>query len=423
MREQTKDFEKRALHALYNLSRATMRAKTVEDVFEKMLATAMNVIGVEKASIMRYDRRERVLKIVAAKGIPKKIIDSVRVAPGRGISGKVFKSERPLLIKDVRKRKEALKKKRYKSSSLISAPVTCLPLKVRGRAVGVINMTDKRDGRPFTKSDLHLLTTIAAEAASYVRIFDLAEELKESEKLRREVEIAREIQRSLLPQKIPQLSGITAAGRCLMADRIGGDYYDVLASGWAPPSFVVADVSGHDIGAALLMSAFRSALRAEMGVPILPPSAVARRMNKVLYNDLVRADQFISMFYLQYIHSTRTIRYSSAGHHPAILCGRKGIKLLETEGPLLGIERGEHFFEAKLTVEKGDVVVMYTDGLVEAANIHGRRFGMAGLKKSILKNFGKSPHKIVDLVLTDLKNFMGGAPIKDDITLLVIKFM
>lgn len=417
-------YEKKALKALYELSRAAMTAANMEDVFENILDKAMKIIGVEKASIMRFDPEESTLRIIAARGIPRNIMDTVRVKSGKGISGKVFASGKPLLVTDVKKRAEALREKRYKSTSLISAPVTCFPLKVRGRAVGVINMTDKKNGAAFTPADLQLLTTMAAQAAAYIHIYDLVASLKETERMRKELELARDIQEALLPHGSPKLEGVEAAGACLMAARIGGDYYDFLSSGWAPPAFVVADVSGHDMGAALLMSAFRSALRAEAGIPVLPPSAVVRRMNRVMYHDLVKAEQFISMAYLQYIHSSRTLRYSSAGHHPVWLYSpkRKGFKELTTEGPLLGIERGEHFFEKKCTVEKGDVAFMYTDGIVEALGPGKQRFGMERLKRSIAKHAHFPPARIVDGVSKDVKKFIGGSAIKDDITLVALKF-
>jgi len=424
MTKNNMDYERKALKSLYELSQATMSSETITEVFENILAKAMKIMGVEKASIMRFDPIDSSLKIIAAKGIPKKVMESVRVRIGEGISGKVFKTERPILVRDIKTRSDALRQKRYKSKSLISAPVGCFPLKVRGRAVGVINMTDKKNGKPFTPADLELLTTIAAQAAAYVHMFDLVNDLKETERMQQELEIAKEIQAALLPNKVPTLRGVSVAGRSLMADRLGGDYFDVLSSGWSPPAFVVADVSGHDIGAALLMSAFRSALRSEVGIPILPPSTVIRRMNKVLYQDLLKAEQFISMFYLQYIHSTRVVRYSSAGHHPAILYrpSSKSFKELITEGPLIGIEKGEHFYEKKISVKKGDVIVLYTDGVLETEKKGGIRFGMNRFKKVISKNASKSPPVIIDMVCKEVKKFAGDNLIKDDITLLVLKF-
>lgn len=424
MKKIPETYEKKALKALYDLSQASMSAETIEEVFAKILEKAMKIIGVEKASIMRYDPKDKYLKIIAASGIPKNIMDGVRVRSGEGISGKVFANERPLLVSDVGKQKDALKNKRYRSKSLISAPVTCFPLKVRGKSVGVINMTDKKNGQPFTKADLELLTTISAQAAAFIRIYDLVRDLKETEDVRRELDMAREIQESLLPGKLPALNGVDAAGCLLMAERLGGDYYDVLSSGWSHPAFVVADVSGHNIGAALLMSAFRSALKSEAGIPVLPPATVIRRLNKAMYNDLLKAEQFISVAYLQYIHSSRTLRFSTAGHHPVWLYrpSKKTFYKLVTEGPLLGIERGEHFYEDRCDVEKGDVVVMYTDGIIEAKSAKGEMFGMVRLKKSIAKHSGKSPAKIIDALSQEVKKFAGRDLLKDDVTLLVLKF-
>jgi len=423
-KDKQADFEKKAFRAIYRLSRSIMKATTVQDVFSKILDTAIDVIGVEKASIMRYDDKEGVLKIIAARGIPKDVLGQVAVKPGEGISGKVFKTARPILIKDVAARKEALRHRRYKSTSLISAPVTCFPVSVRGKAVGVINMTDKIDGSVFTPHDLELVTVIAAEAAAYIRILNLAEYAKEGERLRRELEMAREIQNTLLPRTLPSLAGVDVAGECIMAENVGGDYFDVLHYGLAPSAFVVADVSGHGIGAALLMGGLRSALRAELGIPALPPSAVIRKLNRLIFDDLVRAEQFISMFYAQYIHSTRTLRYSNAGHPPPMLYRNrnKRFELLDTDGCLLGVEAGEHFYDMKVSVDGGDILVMYTDGITEAVGKRGFRFGMNGIKKSVLSAKNLGARGIVKNILDNLVAHVGGAKLSDDATVLVLKF-
>lgn len=412
------------VRSLYELSEATMSAKDLHEVFDNILDKAMKIVGVTKASIMRYDNKDGVLKIIAAKGMPKEMIETVRVKAGEGISGKVFKTKKAIVISDSKKESRTLKNKRYKTRSLISAPVTSVPLKVSGRPVGVINMTDKKNGMPFTDEDLMIVSTIASQAASFIHIYDLAQSLKETEKLSHEIELARKIQFALLPDETPKLHGLDVAGKCLMASRIGGDYYDYLTSGWAPPAFVIADVSGHDVGAALMMSAFRSALKAEVGIPVLPPSTVIRRMNRVLFHDLVRSEQFISMAYLQYIDSSKTLRYATAGHHPVLLYNakRKGFKELATDGPLLGLEKGEHFSESKCTIEKGDIVVMYTDGVVETRNDKGKQFGTSRLKQAISKHAGSAPRAMVEAISKDVKVFAGMEPIKDDITLVVLKF-
>jgi sigma-B regulation protein RsbU (phosphoserine phosphatase) len=415
--------ESEAIEVLHDISRAIVVAGSLEEVCKAILARAAKALRVEKASIMKFDPTDDLLKIVAAKGIPLKVVGDARVKVGEGISGKVFKSMKPLLVEDIKTESYALRNKRYKSRSLISAPVTAFPMKIGGSPVGVFNMTDRKDGKPFTKRDLRLLTIIANQTASYLHIYDLAGRLQTAERMRRELEIARGIQGNLLPKKVPNMPGLDAAGSCLMAEKVGGDYFDFLAGGWAPPAIVIADVSGHDVGAAILMAAFRSALKSETAIPLLPPAVIMRRLNNMLFEDLVKAEQFISVCYVQYQNSTKTLRYTNAGHNPPLSFDSKNKKfsLLKTDDPLIGVVKSEHFHEKSCKLNKGAVVVMYTDGVVETANSKGVRFGYNRFKKVIRDNGKKSAKILVREITNAVKDFAGEAGIKDDVTVVVLK--
>ncbi len=414
--------EKKAIEAVYSLSSAIAQATGLDQVYELILDQVVELFGVEKASIMVYDAAVDGLRIAAARGLDPEIKERAIVRVGEGISGKVFKSSEPLLLEDIRAAGMGQGSERYKTASLMSAPVTCFPMKAGGESLGVINVTDRADGRPFTEHDLKLLTTLSNQVASYLRILYLSQEVAKSEQMRQQLEIARQIQYRLLPIEPPRMDGIEAAGRIITAERVGGDYYDFFMSRTKRPSFVVADVSGHSIGAALIMAAFRSAMRSQMDAEYTP-SILVQRLNQILYEDLFQAEQFISMAFVKYVKSRQLIQFTNAGHPPPLVW-RKATNQFEelvTSDPLLGIEPMSIFHDKHVVVSKGDIIVLYTDGVTEATNKNGERFGKQRLYEALKVVVEKSPKEIVDAIVDATASFVEPLVPRDDVTALVLR--
>ncbi len=406
------------------MSDAIAQARELSEVYDLILDKVVELFGVEKASIMIYDPAIEGLRIAAARGLDPKIQSQAVVRVGEGISGKVFRSNEPLLVEDIKVAGLGSGSDRYKTASLMSAPVTCFPMKVGKESIGVINVTDRADGTPFTDHDLKLLTTLSNQVASYLRMLQLSAEVARSEQLRQQLEIARQIQYRLLPVEPPRMDGVEAAGRVITAERVGGDYYDFFLSRTKRPSFVVADVSGHSIGAALIMAAFRSAMKSQMDAEYTP-SILVQRLNQILYEDLFQAEQFISMAFVKYVKSRQLIQFTNAGHPPPIVW-RKATKQFEeliTSDPLLGIEPMSIYHDKQVVVAKGDVVVLYTDGVTEAVNTKGERFGKQRLYEVLKSSVEKGPREIVDAIVDATASFVEPKVPHDDVTALVLKII
>lgn len=252
----------------------------------------------------------------------------------------------------------------------------------------------------------------------------LAEQaLLQNTSMRKEMEIARQIQLSLLPAAPPLLTGIDCAGRCVPASHIGGDYYDIFPHG-DTLDLVIADVSGHSVGAALIMVETRSVLRAQM--PSLDgPAQVVAALNEILHDDLSRAELFITMSYLSYHRTSGMLRYSNAGHPPPLLYrpGEERFFELDAEGLILGVQRRVAFHEPVIQVEKGDVLLLYTDGITETENSSGELFGKQRLKGVLAREHRKPSTGIIDAVLDAMRAFTGNATFNDDISMLLLKFL
>ena len=412
------------MDAVFALSQAIARAADPNQIYDLILDEVVKSLGVEKASIMTFDPSRGILTIAAARGMDEEIMRSAVVKVGQGISGRVFASHEPLLMNDIQAAQMGPGRERYRTKSLMSAPVTCFPMKVGEETLGVINVTDRTDGKPFTKGDLKLLTTLTNQAAAYLHIMKLSEERAAGERLRQQLEIARQIQYKLLPSGPPTLQGLDVAGRLITAERVGGDYYDCFVTHAKRPSFVVADVSGHSIGAALIMAAFRSAMRSQQDGDY-SPALLVQRINSILYEDLYQSEQFITMAYLQYLRSRRLIQFTTAGHPPPIVWRAVDRKFEEvgTGDPILGLEQRGVFHEKQMVVSSGDVILMYTDGITEAGRRGGERFGHARLIECLKDAVVGSARQIVDVVVENAQAFAAPDPLRDDVTALAIKVL
>ncbi|MBJ6800109.1 SpoIIE family protein phosphatase [Geomonas propionica] len=252
----------------------------------------------------------------------------------------------------------------------------------------------------------------------------LAEQaLLQNTSMHKEMEIARQIQLSLLPAAPPLLTGIDCAGRCVPASHIGGDYYDILLHG-ERLDLVIADVSGHSVGAALIMVETRSVLRAQM--PALDgPAQVVAALNEILHDDLSRAELFITMSYLSYHRTSGRLRYSNAGHPPPLLYrpAEERFFELDAEGLILGVQRRVAFDEPAVQVEKGDLLLLYTDGITETQNPSSELFGVQRLKGVLAREHRKPSVAIIDAVLDALRAYTGNTSFDDDISMLMLKFL
>ncbi|GAK56036.1 serine phosphatase [Candidatus Vecturithrix granuli] len=413
------------VNLIYDISDALSAVLDAQRVCEVIIEKAVEVIGVERASIMLYDEKKDRLRIKAAHGLilSHEELFQVEVAPDEGVSGKVFQSGEHLLIENIH---ESLlpglkhEDRQYKSLSFLSVPMICTPKQAEKKVMGVINMTDKKSSEMFTSGDLRLLTAVASQAAISLYNIELIEEVKDAERVKREMEIAQQIQMGLLPGNPPSIPGIELAGRCLPATQVGGDYYDFFLSSDNKLGVVIADVSGHNVGAALMMAAARSALRSEV-LTQQSPAAILKNTNFVLYDDLTHAELFMTMFYAEYEARTKIFCYSNGGHNHPILLRERTCSFLDTDGMLIGMLASVDFEEKRLSLQPNDFVIFYTDGVVEAVNEEGKMFKLDRLCRVIEANWQCNAQQLVNKIFEELDRYTENTFRSDDITVVVLK--
>jgi len=412
------------INLLYDLSEDLGAVFDLKRIYQITLRKALQALNAERASVLIMDEKKRYLFIGAAVGIDEKQITRIRIPVGEGISGYVIERGEPLLIEDWKQLPKGLtpRGRGYKTRSFLSVPMICSPIQVKGERIGVINVTDKRDGKPFTTGDLKLLWAIASTAAISIYNCRLVKNLKESERVKKELEIAATIQKSLWPSCAPQIPGVQIAGHCQTAANVGGDYFDYFLGNNGTLEILIGDVSGHNVGAALMMAINRSVLRSEIrkGQSV---AQVLHSTNAILFEDLDRAGLFITLFYARYDPRSRLLTYSNAGHLPPFVYRARKDRFLtlDAEGMLLGIEPEVHFEEKSLSLTPGDIVTFYTDGIIEGVNRKKAAFGERRFRQLIRQNPHLSPKALLQKILQAHNRFSKGVQKSDDITLIVLK--
>ena len=300
----------------------------------------------------------------------------------------------------------------------------CAAVKTEGVVYGSLCVGRMGPGRPFTARDLKLGDVLASQAAIAIEnsILHRSRLMEEQARFRieEEMRLAREIQANLLPLSPPKLPGYDIACRSVPALSVGGDYYDFIPIDEGRVALCVADVSGKGMPAALLMANLQATIRSQT-LDDVSPKSCARRSNQLLYRstDLGR---FATCFYGVLDVKSGRLTYSNAGHdHPIVLCAGGEEVALIAGGPVLGAFDDQAYEEGSVTLEPGQVLVAYSDGITESFDPHGRPFGVTGLRAALAAAGGGCARDILEAVLAAANAHAGNRPQWDDMTLVVMR--
>ncbi len=289
-----------------------------------------------------------------------------------------------------------------------------------GASLGVLLFEGREAGRAYLTGDVKLMTAIAALTAAFIRNERLAAAARGAETRKREDEIAREIHRGLLPRQDPLFAGLDVSGGFRAADGLGGDYYGYVAMADGSLGLSIADVSGHGVGAALYMAIAKGAIESEAR-DTLSSGDVLGRVNEVLASHFCATDMFATAVFARFLPDARRFVWSNAGHNPPLLLRAGGeVETLMPCGPALGIVAGARWRDLERRFAPGDVLVLYTDGLVEARDA-GRQFFGAERLIEAARTPASSAAAIREAILAAVARHAGDVAFEDDQTLLVAR--
>ncbi|MFL6293914.1 MAG: PP2C family protein-serine/threonine phosphatase [Thermoanaerobaculia bacterium] len=298
-----------------------------------------------------------------------------------------------------------------------------LPIAVENEPKGLLVVGDKESRRgvgPFLPSDRRTLALFANQAAIALENARLHREALERERLEREMHLAAEIQRQILPKGAPAVPGYQVVGWNRPARQVGGDYYDLLALPDGRVELVVGDVSGKGIPAALMVSTLHSALRLLLEEAGFGPSLLERLNRHILESSM--ANKFITLLMAELEPGSGLLRYLNAGHNPGFLVRPNGrVEELSSGGVPLGLLPNSRYQPRELVVEPGDIVCLYSDGITEATSIDEEELGTERLIELLRKHQGFTLQEVLETIQGAVTRFAVGVPQYDDQTVVLLR--
>ena len=299
--------------------------------------------------------------------------------------------------------------------------VLAVPIRQKEQTCGVLCLGPKMTGKPYEPDDVEFLTSLGNLAFVSLQNSFLVEQQLEKQRLEEEMRLARQIQEGLQPASLPEIEGLEVAALAIPSRHVAGDYYDVVALDEERYLMAIADVTGKGMPASLLMSNLQAALHSILPMDITLEDATAN-MNRVICRN-TGFDKFITYFHGIYKVADRSFRYVNAGHNPPMLLRKNGeMEELEEGGLLLGVMKGMPYEAGTTTLESGDVLAIFTDGVTEAMSPDGEEFEEPRLEAVLREAASGTAQEILEAVRQAIREWTDDAPtLSDDLTMIVVK--
>ena len=441
--------------ALLQVAQAVVSSNELQEVLGSIVRITPILVGVERAVIYIWDESYKLFRLAQAYGLPRNAGEHP-FAPGNfPLLDAVYHQDRLLACPIQVEEADSIEP--LESWSHLPVPdwssvndylenEVCLllafPLSVKGKVLGAL-LVEEPPPMPIEAFSggnanlrlrakrMEIITGISQQAALAIQNDQLQREMVERERLERELQLAREIQRSFLPQTIPNIPGWDLKVFWRTAREVGGDFYDIFVLPGKRLGLVIADVADKGMPAALFMTLVRTLVRASVQ-RTNSPAEVLKRVNHLLVPDATRG-MFVTIVYAILHMETGELDYANAGHTPPLLLRSQTCQLerILRTGMALGVQERNRIEELHFVIDPGDFLIMYTDGLTEAFSPDGNMYDEARLRKVIEQTaLSKSDEsgftsltaqEMLQEIDGSLEVFTGGAALSDDMTLLILK--
>jgi sigma-B regulation protein RsbU (phosphoserine phosphatase) len=410
-----------------NVSEAMTSILDPDLISKTLIGSVVREMFLENGALLLSDTGSRRYRIKTVEGVDMGSLAMSELAEDDAVVG-VMKEKRDALLRHdviMNPQHEAKREDLHRTFTVMSSELM-LPLTYKDELRGIISLGRKKSGKLFTPEDIDLLKTLTSQSAIALENAHLFKENLQKGRMEEELKIAHDIQMGMLPDRAPQLEGLTIAARTIPAREVGGDFYDFVelpaAESGGRLGVIIADVSGKGVSAGLLMAGARSTYRVLLDADP-PVGEVMTLANQRLRQD-IRKGMFVALLYAVLDPGARTLALSNAGQTQPILCPPGADpSYVTTEGDTfpLGIVADCDYQEAKLSLSRGSVVVFYTDGAVEAMNAQEELYGFDRFLASIHEGRDLAPSAMLDKLLDDITRFVGDTEQHDDITIIVAR--
>ncbi|MEW6411982.1 MAG: GAF domain-containing SpoIIE family protein phosphatase [Candidatus Zixiibacteriota bacterium] len=398
---------------LYEIGKKLSGSLSLDEVLEEIMRSLKQAIEYTNGGVFVTNPETGEIDSIYTEGYDSVSMADLHLKYGKGLVGHVATTGEPVLVPDVSKDEHYI---------TFDPKTKCemdVPIKVNGRVIGVLNVeSDKLNA--WGPEDLLLLTTFASQAALSIERARLHEQLLNGRKIEEQLNIAREIQQSFLPKEDPKIKGYDISGINIPSGQVGGDYYDFIQIVEHQMGIAIGDVSGKGIPASLLMAAFRASLIAEIRNNY-SIRTICRKVNDLMYESM-KAGNFVTAVYGVLDAKNHILTFSNCGHNLPVLLRSSGeVEYLREGGPVFGVTPGAEYEERPIYIGKGDVVVLYTDGVVEVFDDDRQEFGLDRLIDILKENKDRPSAEIENAVYRSVNSFASSKHVFDDFTMIVLK--
>src|SRR5438067_953944 len=413
------------LRMLLDITKTISRSLDTDEVLNLIMDTLDSLIPYDAAGIylVKCSRplAERegapdescVFHTESVRGYDIADLQELRLKMGEGLIGHVAVNGKPYIARDVRNDPRYINARARTRSEMVA------PIISNEEVIGVFDLeSDELDA--YSEDDLEVLMLLASQVAIIIDKVMLHEQLIEKQRLETQLEVARQVQLELLPPRDPQLEGFDISAYNFPTEEVSGDYYDWVRIYDDQIGIVIADVAGKGVPAALLMAFLRASLRAASHIGYAPQISMSK-VNYLLWESIER-NQFVTASYGFLDATNRTLAYSNAGHNPPVLLDVNGDAHFEERGGVpLGMFRDSRYYEYYATIDPGQMLVLYTDGVTEATNPAGKEYGRDRLVDAARRARDLPAREMIDFIHRDVIDWTDGRGAHDDVTFFVIK--
>lgn len=409
----------------------------MDKVLDFVVKSAVKATNADGGAVFLVDEFEDVLKVKAVEGdfpppyqVPPKVklkisnltnyFQSTPIALNKTIVGECAMTRTGIYIRDTRDDERMAQNAHL--DQIYIASIILVPLMQGNKVFGVLAVVSRRGNYLFSPDHYSQIRTFADYTSLTINSLFTYLQLLEKQEMEREVGIAAEIQGQLLPSRLPRVSSISLAAYSLPAKGVSGDYYDVINIRKGHILLAVCDVAGKGIPASLVMVMIRTIIHLVAHQPSMTVSRILDIVNWGIAGK-VSLDRFATVALLTYDFAQHRLEYSNAAHHPLLIyrAGPKTFETLDTEGIPIGLEKKTKYNQINTVLQPGDIVVLYTDGIIEAMNDKSEQYTFEALQQVILAHCDLPPEKLKRAIIEDMNSFVGKAKQHDDQTFLLMK--
>jgi sigma-B regulation protein RsbU (phosphoserine phosphatase) len=400
-------------HLLQEITRKISGSLDLDEVLSLIIDSVKSFVPYDSAAIyvLETNGRDRRIRANVHRGYDAEPIERL-LKIGEGFVGWVIQHGSGIIISDVRNDTRYIRANEFSLSEIV------VPIVANNRIIGAFNLeSQKLDA--YNATDLEVLTFFATTAAISIEKALLHQERLEKRRLESELAVARQVQRSLLPDRDPQIDGFDISGLTVSCEEVSGDYYDFIEFPNHQLGVAIADVSGKGIPAALIMASFRASLRAQARNEFAIRN-ILRKVNYLLWESIASHQYVTAIYGVLDPHSGR-FSFGDAGHNPLIIMRSDGSYTENSCGNIvLGIFEEREYKECYRRLRQGDLVALYTDGVTEATR-DGVEFGVSGFIETLRKLRNRPARDIARGVYATIKEYTGKTVLDDDMTVVIIK--